>query len=225
MKKWSIISSLVVVAALAVAAFARSAPRRQPVHRTARRAKTGTPPYCTPYAAGGGGGGGGGDDGAGRRRRKRREPAPRARRDLSELRHADRRRLVIKVKPNSSTITLDGQRARQDQSQRQRDREHHGLGHPRQREDQGQADQREKEKLKEKGKLTLKVTVTYTPTGGSPDHQNREDHVKSPAKATKAARAVSRVLICGIADRPPTERPALCGPFFVRIAVDGRMDK
>jgi hypothetical protein len=66
MKKWSILTSLVVFAALAVASFATvGAASADNYHPYCPSGEEGTPPYCHPPVGGGGGGGGGGTGGGG----------------------------------------------------------------------------------------------------------------------------------------------------------------
>jgi hypothetical protein len=178
MKKWSIISSLVVVAALMVAAFATTAVSSagNPYEPYCPTGEEGTPPNCHKPTTGGGGGGGGGTT----------EPPktcaagqvgtyPNCVTPALEVKE-------IKVDPKSSTVSLTVNAPGKIKVSGK------GIVSTTVSVKAGKVKikvkltPKEKEKLKEKGKLTLKVTVTYTPTGGTPVTKTVKITVKSPSK-------------------------------------------
>lgn len=178
MKKWSIISSLAVVAALAVMAIASvgtaSAANYCPT------GEEGTPPYCHKPVGGGGGGGGGGTTtppptetpktcAAGQTGTYPNCVTPTI--DVKE----------IKTTPNSSTVSFVVNAPGKVKVSGK------GILSTTVSVSAGKVKikvkltKEEKEKLKEKGKLKLKVNVTYTPTGGSPVTKTVTISVKAPS--------------------------------------------
>jgi hypothetical protein len=182
MKKWSIITSLVVVSALAVAAFATtlSASAAGPYEpTTCPTGYEGVPPYCTPVKTtppGGGGGGGGGTT---------TPPAPTT---CPTGQVGTPPNCVvpaisvggIKIKPNTSTLILKinapgtvkisgkGVKAKLVKVK------------PGNVKIKVMLTPEEKELLKKTGKVSLKVTVVYTPTGGSPIKKTIKVTIKAP---------------------------------------------
>ena len=179
MKKWSIISSLAVFAALAVTAIASvgtaSAANYCPT------GEEGTPPYCHKPTGGGGGGGGTGGGGGGTTEPPKTCAAgqvgtsPNCVTPTIDVKE-------IKTTPNSSTISFVVNAPGKVKVSGK------GILSTTVSVSAGKVKIKvkltkdEKEKLKEKGKLTLKVTVTYTPTGGTPVTKTVKITVKSPSK-------------------------------------------
>ncbi len=193
MKKWSIISSLVVVCAFAVAAFATTgvAAAADPYHPYCPTGEEGTPPYChpptgpgtgNPGGGGGGGntgGGGGGGTGTGTGGGSQACPAGKVgvppncvtpALDVNE----------VKVNPNSSTVSMVVNAPGKVKVSGK------GIVSSTVSVSAGkikvkiQLTPKEKEKLKEKGELKFKVKVTYTPKGGTPVTKVVKITVKAP---------------------------------------------
>jgi hypothetical protein len=163
MKKWSILSSLIVIAALAVAAFATVGPASAagPYCPTGT---TGTPPNCVPVTP---------------------PPPPTCSTGqvgtypncVTPALEANE----IKVAPNSSTVTLKVNAPGKIKVS--------GKGvagttvsvTPGNVKVKVKLTSKEKELLKSKGKLTLKVKVAYTPTGGKPVTKTIKVTFKAPS--------------------------------------------
>ena len=176
MKKWSIITSLVVFAALAVASFAAvGSASADPYHPYCPTGEVGTPPYCQPSGGGGGGGGGGtgggggGGTGGGGGGGGGGSSCPAGKVgtppncvtptiNVSE----------ISAQPNSSTVTFKVNAPGKVKVSGKGVASTTVSVKPGKVKVKVKLTKAAKEELKEKGHLTIKVKVTYTPTGGKP---------------------------------------------------------
>jgi hypothetical protein len=189
MKKWSIISSLVVVAALAMAAFATTgiASAVGPYEPYCPAGEEGTPPNCHPHEEGGGGGGeqpgGGGGGTTNPPPPPPPPPPPCATGQIGTYPNCVTPALdvgSITVKPNSSTVTFKVNAPGKVKVSGK------GIATTTVSVKAGNVKikvkltKEEKEKLKKQGKLTLKVKVTYTPTGGTPVTKTVKITFKAP---------------------------------------------
>jgi hypothetical protein len=173
MKKWSIISSLVVVAALAMAAFATTgaASAAGPYQPYCPTGEEGTPPNC--HKPGGGGGG-------------TTPPKTCAPGQVGTFPNCVTPTVgvnEIKVKPNSSTVTLKVNAPGKVKISGKGIASTTVSVKPGNVKIKVALTPKEKKLLKKKGKLNLKVTITYTPTGGSPITKTVKITVKAPKKA------------------------------------------
>jgi hypothetical protein len=174
MKKWSIITSLVVFAALAVASFAAvGSASADPYHPYCPTGEEGTPPYCHPHTGGGGGGGGGtgggGGGGTGGGGGGGTSSCPTGQvgappNCVTPTINVNK----ISTQPNSSTVTFKVNAPGKVKVSGKGVASTTVSVQPGKVKVKVKLTKAAKEELKEKGHLTLKVKVTYTPKGGTP---------------------------------------------------------
>jgi hypothetical protein len=187
MKKWSIITSLIVVSALAVAAFATTvsaAAAGNPYEpTTCPTGEEGVPPYCkpvTPPPNGGGGGGGQGGGGGGT------TPTTCPAGQVGTPPNCVIPTLSIggvKIKPNTSTLILKINAPGTVKVSGKGVKSKLVKVKPGNAKIKVLLTPAEKKLLKETGKVSLKVTIVYTPTGGSPIKKTVKITFKSPKSA------------------------------------------
>jgi hypothetical protein len=183
MKKWSIISSLLVVAALAVAAFATTGPAAAAggpyTPEYCPTGYEGVPPYCTPVITpppneGGGGG--------------TINPPPPPPPVCTTGQVGTYPNCVtpalsvsgIKIKPNTSTLILKINAPGTVKLSGKGIKGKLVKVSPGNVKIKVQLTSKEKKLLKEEGTISLKVKITYTPTGGSPVTKTVKVTIKAP---------------------------------------------
>jgi hypothetical protein len=183
MKKWSILSSLVVIAALAVAAFATTgaASAGSPYEPYCPAGEEGTPPNCHKHEEGGGGGGGGGGNTGGGGTTN---PPPTCK--TGEVGTYPNCVVPtvgvggIKLQPNSTTLTLKINAPGTVKLSGKGVKGKLVNVKPGNVKIKVQLTSKEKKLLKKEGKVSLKVKITYTPTGGTPITKTIKVTVKAP---------------------------------------------
>jgi hypothetical protein len=186
MKKWSIISSLVVVGVLAMAAFATTgvASATGPYEPYCPAGQEGTPPNCHPHEEGGGGGGGGTPTGGGGGTTTPPPPPPTCTTGQVGTYPNCVTPAVgvggIKLQPNSTTLTLKVNAPGTVKLSGKGVKAKLVKVSPGNVKIKVQLTSKEKKLLKKKGKVSLKVKITYTPTGGAPISKTVKITVKAP---------------------------------------------
>jgi hypothetical protein len=187
MKKWSILTSLVVFAALAVASFATvGAASADNYHPYCPSGEEGTPPYCHPHTGGGGGGGGGGGTGGGGGGTGGGGGGGTSSCPTGQVGTPPNcvtpsiNVNEISSNPNSSTVTFKVNAPGKVTVSGKGVASTTVSVTPGKVKVKVKLTKAAKEELKEKGHLTLKVKVTYTPKGGKPITKTIKVTFKSP---------------------------------------------